>query len=293
MIKSKNSFWRSPFNITILFFLIIYSTSMLMSLFWGLMTSFKSVFEFDVNVLGFPQKFQANFITALQEFYIDVETEISVRAVYMPEMFVNSILYAVGCSFMATITPCIVAYLCAKFKYKFSNIVYVTVLITMTIPIVGSGPSEIQMARDLGIYDTIWGMYIMKTSFLSMYFLVFHATFEMMPNGYTEAAKLDGASNLQVLIQIILPLVKSTIFTVWLLGFIGYWNDYNTPMIYIPSHPTVAQGMWTFFQSTGNEISSVPMKLAGAMTMALPIIIIFVIFQKKLMGNLNIGGLKE
>lgn len=272
--------------------LSIYSACLLCSLFWALITSFKDVFEFDNNVLGFPQKWVFNYSTVFEKFFIEVDTLYATREVYLPEMFLNSLLYAGGCAVASTLTPCITAYLCAKFPYKFSRFINALVVVVMTIPIVGSQPAEIRMAMNLKMYDTIWGMWIMKANFLGMYYLVFYATFEMMPNGYREAAKIDGAGNVQILFHIILPLVKTTMITVGLLTFISYWNDYSIPLLYLPSFPTAAQGMYHFIQSNENDLSSVPMKITGSMLMLMPVLIVFISFHKRLMGNLSIGGLK-
>lgn len=291
-MENKRKISVTPLSVVLLCVLIVYACSLFFSLFWAFLTSFKDVFEFDVNVIGLPEKWVFNHATAFRNFVIEVETALSSRTVHMAEMYLNSVLYALGCAVAATITPCIVGYLCAKFRYKFSAFINVLVVVVMVIPVVGSQPAEIQMARMLGIYDTVWGMWIMKTNFLSMYYLMFYATFSSLPDGYTEAAKIDGAGNVQVLFRIILPLVKSTLFTIGLINFINFWNDYSIPMIYIPSHPTIAQGMWTFSLSAENELSSVPMKMAGATLMLLPVLVLFLVFHKRLLNNLNVGGLK-
>ena len=67
---------------------------------------------------------------------------------------------------------------------------------------------------------------------------------------YTEAACIDGAGNLSVLLRIILPLSRNTFFTVMLINFITFWNDYQTPLIYMPSKPTVAYGMFVIANAT-------------------------------------------
>ena len=85
-------------------------------------------------------------------------------------------------------------------------------------------------------------------------------------------------------------MVTGVFTTVLLLTFITYWNDYQTPLIYIPSYPTLAYGLWYYINviSTG----SVPMKLSGCMVMAVPLFVLFIVFQNKLMGNVSVGGLK-
>ena len=112
----------------------------------------------------------------------------------------------------------------------------------------------------------------------------------MIPRDYEEAAQLDGAGNLTVMLRIITPMVTGVFTTVLLLTFITYWNDYQTPLIYMPSYPPLAYGLWHYINvdSTG----SVPMKLSGCMMMAVPLFAIFIAFQKKLMVNVSVGGLK-
>ena len=132
----------------------------------------------------------------------------------------------------------------------------------------------------------------MKANFLGMYFLVFYNVFKAAPKEFTEAAKIDGAGNLSILLRIMLPLARNTFFTVMLINFIGFWNDYQIPLIYLPHSPTVALGMLHMASTTENSLSTVPMRMTGAMLMLLPILVVFLAFQKRLIGNLAIGGIK-
>ncbi len=281
----------SALQIILFSVLAIYVISVLYVLLWGTITSFKSNAELidEGNVLWFPKTFIFNQLEAFNQ--VAVPHPSGIGKYYVDQMLIYSILYAGGCAVMSTITPCIVAYLCAKFPYKFSSIVYMTVIVVMVIPIVGNQPAEIAMASALGIFDTIWGMWIMKTSFLGMYFLVFYATFSAIPNGYAEAAKIDGAGNVQILFQIILPLVKNTMVTVGLLMFINYWNDYAIPAVYLRSYPVIAYGLY-YFTFENNTNGDVPLQMAGATILMIPILILFLVFQNRLMSNLTTGGLK-
>ena len=182
--------------------------------------------------------------------------------------------------------------MCARFPYKFSKIVHTTVIVVMIIPIVGALPAEIRMAMTLKLYDHVWGLWIMKANFLGLYFLVFYGVFKALPMAYTEAAKIDGAGNLGVLIRIVLPLVRNTFFTVMLINFITFWNDYQTPLIFMPSHPTVALGMFHMASTTISTLATIPMRMTGAMLLLVPILIVFLLTHKRLMGNLTMGGIK-
>ena len=117
--------------------------------------------------------------------------------------------------------------------------------------------------------------------------------FRGIPKDFADAAYIDGASEWQVLFRIMMPMARNTLFTVILLNFIGYWNDYQTPLLYIPSYPTMAYGLYLFSNDTTNALSTVPMKITGCMIMMLPILVLFLFFHKRLIGNLSMGGLKE
>ena len=282
----------SPFTIVLLIVLAVYVLSMFTLIGWALITSFKSPNDFRTNAIGMPEKFVWNYTFVYTKFYVSVLTESGMEVVYMETMFVYSILYSLGCAFFQTLVPCITAYLCARFNYKFSKIVYTAVIVVMILPIVGSLPAELQMAKNTGLYDSIWGLWIMKANFLGMYFLVFYDGFKGLSMTYTEAAKIDGASNMHILLAIVLPLVKNIFFTVMLVNFIGFWNDYQVPLLYMPSYPTVAYGMYNMANTRENNLSSVPMRMTGAMLMFIPIFTLFLIFQKHLLGNLTVGGIK-
>lgn len=282
----------SPFTIVLLIVLAAYVLSMFTLIGWALITSFKSPNDFRTNAIGMPEKFVWNYTFVYTKFYVSVLTESGMEVVYMETMFVYSILYSLGCAFFQTLVPCITAYLCARFNYKFSKIVYTAVIVVMILPIVGSLPAELQMAKNTGLYDSIWGLWIMKANFLGMYFLVFYDGFKGLSMTYTEAAKIDGASNMHILLAIVLPLVKNIFFTVMLVNFIGFWNDYQVPLLYMPSYPTVAYGMYNMANTRENNLSSVPMRMTGAMLMFIPIFTLFLIFQKRLLGNLTVGSIK-
>lgn len=295
-MKKKNKIKQtwSIITVIILIVLILYTILLFVPFIWAFITSFKDdITDFRNNIFGLPKvwKFE-NYPIAFFNFYVQVEDGAGYRNVYMPEQFLNSILYAGGSAFFATLIPCITGYLTAKFNYKFSKILTVVVIVCITLPVVGSLPSQIQIAKDLNLYDSIWGMWLMKANFLSMYLLIFQGMFKAVPNDYTEAAKMDGASNFTICFKIMMPLVSKSFFTVYLLNFIGFWNDYQTPLIFMPNHPTVAYGLYLFNRSTDGALSTIPMKLTGSMIVMIPILIIFLIFQKRLTENELGGGIK-
>ena len=294
-VKNRFKSKISPMMIILFILLILYTLALFIPLIWGIFESLMDGEKIGSTIIPWPSdwKFE-NYLRAFNFFYVPVESE-EYGTVYptLIYMFGYSMIYAVGSALMATFVPCLVAYLTARFDYFLSRVINVFVIVAIALPIVGSLPSEIDMAKTLGLYDTFWGIWIMKGHFISIYYLIFYARFKSFPKSYEEAAQIDGAGHFKIFFQIMLPLVKDLFWTVFLIMFITFWNDYYTPLVYMPSYPTVAYGMWYFNNSTENVISNIPMKITGCMLMLLPILLVFSVFSKRLMGNLTEGGDKE
>ena len=291
----KNTLERprwSVFRVVMLTGLLVYAICLFLPLLWAVITAFKTQPDFRLNIIGLPKKWTWNFPTIYEQFFIKITTPEGARNVYIEEMLLNSVLYSVGCSFFGTLVPCVTAYLCARYDFKFSRLIYSVVIIVMALPIVGNLPAEISMATSLGIMDKIWGLWLMKAHFLGMYFLVFYNLFRSLPTAYTEAAVIDGAGNWTVMLKVIMPLAKNTFFTVMLINFIMYWNDYQTPLIYLESYPTIALGMYKMSYVSINELATIPMRMTAAVLMLIPTLAVFACFHKRLLGNLTVGGIK-
>lgn len=288
--KDKRTVFN-PFMTVILVLLIVYALSLLVPFAWGLLNSFKSAFDYDINRLGLPKPFTfSNYARSLKLLYVPIPDGAGERNVLIPELFMNSILYALGSAFLQTLVCCFVAYATQKFSWKICKVLYGIVIVTMILPIIGAMPSEIQMLKMIGLYDTIFGAWALKANFLGVYFLVFHAQFKAMPRAFSEAAEIDGAGHFTVLFRIMLPLAAKTFGAIMLIYFVQYWNDYQVPLVYIPSHPTLTYAMYKAALST--RISSVPERLAVCLVVFIPIFIVFSVFHRGLMGNVSMGGLK-
>lgn len=278
--------------IVILVLLSLYVLSLVYPFFWSFMATFKGRLEHAENPLALPAAWKLdNFIGAFNKIKSDIVTASGIRTVFIEEMLLNSLLYSIGGAFFNVLSSCILAYATARFDFKFSKVVYSVVIVTMIMPIVGSLPSEIQVAKNLGLYDNMVGMWVMKMGFVGLYYLIFYEVFKRVPRDFYEAAYVDGASNLMVLVRIMLPLVSATFGTVMLIRFIDLWNDYTITMSLMPNIKTLAFGLFEF--STSAQVSSMPERLAGCFVLILPVLTIFLIFNERIMGNISMGGIKE
>ena len=295
-IKYKDKKISIPvFEIISFLVLLAYAISLALPLIWSFFTSFKGRIDYRLNPVGFPRDWEFLYDDVLRQFRAPItKNNITTEGgAGLGIMIANSIWYSIGTSFVSTAVSFLVGYVVARFRFKFCNAIYTVVIFQMIIPTVGTLPSEIAIAQGLGLYNTVYGMLFMKSYVTGLYFLSFYAALRVIPRDYEEAAYLDGAGNFRVMLNIMLPMASGVCATVFLLNFIGFWNDYQTPMVYMPGYPTLAYGLYYLCNVPRNDIdSSVPMQLAGCMLMAIPLLILFIACNKKLLGNVSLGGLK-
>ena len=294
-VKKNNRISRrmDAFQIILYVIVAVYCLSMVYVLLFGLINSLKDATDFEwLNPFGFPHKEFGwkfdNYSKVLKEFKVS-SMSMGGEEVGIMGMFVNSLLYAVFMSLFSMATQIMVAYAIAKYDFRLKPILYGVAVIVMLLPIIGSLASEVQMADTFNFRNNLLGICLMKCKYAGLYFLVFYATFRSVSWTYAEAAQIDGAGHLKIFIEIMLPLIKSTVFAVFILLFIEFWNDYYTPMIFLPQSPTMSYGLFVF--QTDNRASQ-PIQLAACLLTCLPILVLFVVFKNKIMGNVTMGGLK-
>lgn len=305
MKNSNKSKIKSPSVIFIVLgvMLALYTLLMIYLMVWGLFASLKaelgSTNLFRGNEIGFPKGMPwewqwSNYQVILKYIYVDEYLKgVRVR-IGLINMLFNTLIITFGGAAISTFVPCLVAYVTTKFDFKFSAVFDTIILLVMIIPIVGAYLSEIQVLNTLKLYDTWAGFFIQKTHCISVYYLVFKAIFKSISMSYSEAAYIEGAGEYTVMFRIVIPLAKTVILTVFLIYFIQYWNDYNTPLLYLKTKPTLAFGIYYLvFKQAENEVCNVPMRMAGSFLLFTPIIILFSFFRKSIMQNLSMGGVKE
>ena len=281
----------SLFVIIIYTLLVVYSISLIVPFGWTFLTSLKARLEYISSPFGLPKKWLfKNYIDVFNALSVSIQ---GVRQAYLPELFLNGFLYAFISATIMIFTHCVVGYVVAKYKSIVGKILYSIVIINMILPVVGTLPSELQIMRVLGFYDNMVGIYLMKIMFGGTNFLIFYAMFKSISWTYAEAAFVDGASHFKVFSRVMLPMALPTFFALILLQFITFWNDWQASLIYFPSYPTASYALYTFqFPGAGNKTTGVPYIMAACILVAMPIIIIFLTFKKKIVGTATLGGLK-
>ena len=318
--KKERSIVNRIFVISLCVLLSAYAVSIIITLIWGLLTSFKNPYDLSINNnwIGFPTLDKANLANSREYLFGFLNYKIIFQDYHLIEdnckisfitgtgerithyasggfamVIVNTFVYTIVGSLLHTIIPALTAYAVTKFDNWVGRIVTGAALFAMTTPIVGNQGAMLNLLRGLGIYDTFWGYLLQKATFTGMYFFVFSAFYQSLPDSFSEAAEIDGASYYNILWSIIIPLSVKMMSTVFLIQFISFWNDYQTANLYMPSHPTLAYAVWWMTQNNQFGGGEPVVRIASTMMLAMPILVAFIFLKDKLMGNVTMGGLKQ
>ena len=198
---SKIKHKMDVFQIVLYVIVSLYVLSMISVLGFGLLNSFKAARDYQNNLFGLPRfkldrnnnqiwgwRFD-NYPIAFRMFRAPVMENGNVRDALVMEMFLNSLIYAVGLTVFTMASEIIMAYAIAKYDFKLKKFFYGVAVVVMLIPIIGSLASEVKFADALHLKDSFFGVFIMKCKFTGIYFLVFYAAFKSISCTYAEAAQ--------------------------------------------------------------------------------------------------------
>lgn len=276
------------FGILFLIF-VVYAFSLVYPLFWLVINSLMDTFEYNLNVQNLqPFKMPTRLVW---ENYAEALNNLDDRITF-PKMFFNSIWYSCVGSFLTVFMSSVVAYCLSRFKFPGRDFLYAVAIFSMTIPIIGTMGAQFKLEVDMGVYNTPLHVIVVNIGGLGgMYFLVMHGFFKNVSPAYAEAVYIDGGGEFTVFFRVILPIAMPMMFVLMLMNFIGCWNDYTAPTLYLPSFPTLASGMYQV-ANTLQRTGRVPIYFAGLVLSVIPILILFIIFGNKMMTSVSIGGLK-
>jgi multiple sugar transport system permease protein len=263
-------------------FLIVVSVLYLMPFIWMISTSLK----LDSQVYVVPPVWIPNPI---------VWENYPAGLTYLPfgTYFVNTLRYCITTMIAVTISSAFVAYGFSRLHWVGRDVVFVVVLATMMLPF------QVQMIplyltfRSLGWLNTYLPLIIPKF-FASAYFIfLLRQFFRTIPMELSDAAKVDGASEVRILFNIILPLSKPALAVVALFQFMDAWNDYLGPLIYLndASKYPLAMGLQQM-QTVGTVDRFWPMLMAVSTVVTVPIVVIYFFTQRIFVEGITLTGLK-
>lgn len=255
---------------------------------------FPFLYGFNISLKENGRAFMREPVKITFPFYFKNYTE-AFRSLKLGEtdffmMIVNSVWYAAGSTLFTLVASTCVAYVVSKYKFRGRNFIYSAALVVMMIPIYGSLPAQYKLYNSLGFIDSPM-LLITSFSGFGMYFIYIHAFFKSLSWSFAEAAFIDGAGNLKVFVSIMVPMLLPSLSALAIMNFVGVWNDYSGPIIWLPNMPTLASGLYTYefdMRYTANQ----PIYFAGVVISIIPALAIFIAFQNTIMSNVYTGGLK-
>ena len=284
MLKNKKHKKFSLSRTLIFFVFTFYAISLVYPLVWAFLSSLKESTEYMThNKMDLPEKWLfSNYLRAFEGLNIEGKN--------MFDMFFNSIWFTVGGTLAGVGVSCMTAYAVAKYRFPGSKLIYWTAIISMMIPVVGALPSQFKVYTALGIIETPWLLLAFLYGF-GFNFLVLHSYFESLPRSYMEAAFIDGAGHFTCFWKVMLPQAKSPIMALSIVSAIGFWNDYNTPLLFLKEYPTLSSGIY-MYQVINTRILDMPVLFAGILLTAIPVLILYAFFSNKIMNISLEGGIK-
>lgn len=260
---------------------LIYSFSLIFPFIWSFINSLKTSMEFfDIaNAWKLPQN--PNFDNY----------QVVFKESGMGGMFLRSIYLTVAGSLLSILMSASAAYVVSKYKFRGRNLIYTVAISVMIIPSVGSLSATFKLLNNVGLYNNILFYPIMYGGAFGFGFLLLYGFFQSIPWAYAEAAFIDGASDFQVFFKVMLPQAKPALISLGLIQAINIWNDFFGPFMFLPEQKTLAVGL----QDLVNKMQYTaewPTLFAAMIISVIPIIIVFILFQKTIMENTVAGGLK-
>lgn len=223
--------------------------------------------------------------------YAEVFDVMSVNGSGFMAMFGNSLYFSVFGAALTTLSSMMLAYVTAKYKFPGAGLFFTASLIMILLPVYGSGGSMYLLLKDLGFLNSRW-MILSSLGGMGLNYMYFHAFFQNLSWSYAEAAQLDGAGDYTIFFRIMLPLAMPMFGAIFLMVWLSEWNNYGTALIYLPRLPTLAVGMY-LFRSDMVQYARTDILWAGSFIICIPPLVLFICFNKVLMNNISLGGIKE
>jgi multiple sugar transport system permease protein len=186
-----------------------------------------------------------------------------------------------------------VGYALAKLEFTGKNLIFFTIVFTMTLPFqITLIPNYITMVK-FGWIDTYMAL-IVPFALNSFAILMFRQAFQGLPQALIDAAKMDGCSEIRMIFQILCPNIKPTIITITILTFMGLWNETLWALIVIRDEAVMTMPqMVTLFSVGGRADGQLGVKIAAAVLLALPIMLMYLFFQKHFINSMASSGMKD
>ena len=266
----------------IYFFLTVWALIVLFPFYWMVLTSVKSYSAY--NAEHVPAFFTLS--PTLQN-YVDAFTTVPLMGYLL-----NTLIFTVITTFLMVIVSVLAAYAFARLEFKGKNLVFTLFLSLMMIPSELVVITNFVTITNLGLRNTITGLVLPSVTSV-FYIYLLKENFEQVPDELYRAAKVDGTSDLKYLWKVMIPICRPTIVTITILKIIECWNSYVWPRLITddPAYYLVSNGIQEI-RENGFGRENIPAMMAAVVVISVPLILLFLVFRKKIMSGVSRGGLK-
>ena len=263
-------------------FLALWAVMVLFPFYWMLLTSVKSYGAYNSEFI--PKLFT---LTPTLQNYADAFT-----AVPLGRYFANTILFTVLTTGLMLIVTVLAAFAFARLSFRGKDLVFTLFLSLMMIPSELVVITNFVTVTNLDLRNSFPGLVLPSVASV-FYIYLLKENFSQVPDELYYAAKVDGTSDLKYLFRVLLPICKPTVITVTILKVIECWNSYVWPRLITDDQNffLVANGIQEI-RENGFGRENIPAMMAAVVVISLPLIVLFLIFRKKIMAGVSRGGLK-
>jgi len=262
--------------------LAVWAILVLFPFYWMILTSLKSYGAYNSEYI--PQ-----FITlspTLQN-YADAFT-----AVPLADYFLNTVIFTVvttGCMLVVTV---LAAFAFSRLQFRGRDLVFTIFLSLMMIPNELVVITNFVTVTNMDLRNSFMGLILPSVTSV-FYIYLLRENFAQIPNELYYAAKMDGTSDFKYLWKVMIPICRPTIVTVTILKVIECWNSYVWPRLITddPNYFLVSNGIQEI-RENGFGRENIPAMMAAVVVISLPLIILFLIFRKRIMAGVARGGTK-
>lgn len=267
-------------RLVILIIVVVGAISMLIPFIWMISTSLKTdseVFVFPPTWI--PESFQwSNYLEAL-------------GVANFGRIFFNSTYVAVITTILGLLLNSMAGYAFAKFKFWGRDVIFILLLATMMIPFQITMIPIYILFRELDLINTYTGLIAPNIATAFGIFMM-RQFMQSLPDELMDAARIDGAGEIRIFFQIMLPLVKAPLGALGIFTFMFSWNNYFLPLVIITEEHLKTLPLMISSLSAGLYVQSWPLVMAATTIATLPIIIIFFIAQKYFIEGMALTGIK-
>lgn len=269
-------------NTVIYFLLSLWAVMVLFPFYWMILSSLKSYSAYNSE---YVPKFYTLAPTIRN--YVDAFT-----AVPLGRYFLNTIIFTVITTALMVIVIVFAAYAFARLDFPGKNLTFTLFLALMMIPNELVIITNFQTITGLNLRNTFAGLILPSVTSV-FYIYLLKENFETVPNELYKAAKVDGTSDLKYLFKVMIPICRPTVITIVILKVIECWNSYVWPRLITDdaNYFLVSNGIQEI-RENGFGRENIPAMMAAVVVISVPLIIIFLIFHKKIMEGVSRGGTK-